>query len=448
MRAWLLSGAARERFLLGLAGGFVLLAAAALALAPFARADVWDPAVAAWPWGLALTDLGFWAYPVLWLLCATGTQRLVARRLPNHDPYLLPIVFALTGWGLALIWRLAPGFGLRQTAWLVIATGALLAVALLPRDLRWLRRFRYTWLAAGLLLAALTFFIGVNPQGFGPDLWLGAFGVFLQPTEVLKLLLVIFLAAYLADRREQLFPRAGAAPAAPLNPFQRLPYFLPLLTVWGFSMLIVLAQRDLGMGTLYFAAFLVMLYLASGQAAYVAAGGVLLALSGVVGYTLFDVVRIRVDAWLNPWADASGGSFQIVQSLLAFAAGGLFGRGPGLGAPSLVPVAHSDFIFAALAEEWGLAGTLAALGLLAALVFRGLHIALRAHGAFHQLLAAGLAALLGLQALLIAGGVIRVVPLTGVTLPFLSYGGSSLVVSFVIVGLLLKLSADDGPRPL
>jgi cell division protein FtsW (lipid II flippase) len=277
----------------------------------------------------------------------------------------------------------------------------------------------------------------VNPEGFGPTLWLSALGLFVQPTEFLKLFLVIFLAAYLADRRDQLFPSRS------LNPLERLPYFLPLLAAWGFSMLIVIAQRDLGMGTLFFGVFLVMLYLASGQSVYLAAGAALLVLGGVVGYALYDVVRVRVDAWWNPWVDPSGRSFQIVQSLIALAAGGVFGRGPGLGAPTLIPVAHSDFIFAALAEEWGLAGLLAALGLLAGLVFRGLHIALRAHGAFHQLLAGGLTALLGGQALLIIGGVIRVLPLTGVTLPFVSYGGSSLLVSFLMAGVLLKLSADQ-----
>lgn len=443
----------REQQLLTIAGAFVFVSAAALALAPFARADTWALSddsssffLGPWDWGFGSWDFRLILYPAAWLACALSAHWAGRRYLPGHDPYLLPIIFALSGWGLALIWRLAPGFGLRQTLWLVVATAALLGVVLLPGDLRWLRRYRYTWLAAGLALAALTFVAGVNPEGPGPRLWLGALGVFVQPTEVLKLLLVVFLAAYLADRRDQLFaPDAG--PPAGLNPFARLPYFLPLLTVWGFSMLIVFAQRDLGMGMLYFAAFLVMLYLASGQAAYVLAGGILLALGAVVGYALFDVVRVRVDAWWNPWLDPSGRSFQIVQSLIALAAGGLFGRGPGLGAPTLVPVAHSDFIFAALAEEWGLAGMLAMLGLLAVLVFRGLHLALRAHGAFHQLLAGGLAALLGLQALLIIAGVIRAAPLTGVTLPFVSYGGSSLVVSFVMAGLLLKLSAASPPTP-
>lgn len=211
-------------------------------------------------------------------------------------------------------------------------------------------------------------------------------------------------------------------------------------------MLLVIAQRDLGAGALFFGVFIVMLYLASGRAWVLGVGAVLLVLGGVGAFWLFDVVRVRVEAWWNPWADPSGRSFQIVQALIALAAGGLVGSGPGLGAPTLVPVAHSDFIFAALAEEWGLLGVLAALGLLAALVLRGLHIALHARNPFNQLLAAGLATLTGLQALLIIGGVIKVIPLTGVTLPFLSYGGSSLVVQFVMIGLLLRLSDNSVKR--
>jgi cell division protein FtsW (lipid II flippase) len=176
------------------------------------------------------------------------------------------------------------------------------------------------------------------------------------------------------------------------------------------------------------------------------AGLALLVLGGVLGYYLFDVVRIRVEAWWNPWADASGRSYQIVQSLIAIAAGSVMGRGPGLGTPTLIPVAHSDFIFAALAEEWGLSGSLAATGLLGAVVLRGMHIALRSPNTFRQILAGGLSAMVGLQALMIMGGVVKLVPLTGLTLPFMSYGGSSLVTSFIIVGLLLRLSSSPTRR--
>jgi cell division protein FtsW (lipid II flippase) len=281
-------------------------------------------------------------------------------------------------------------------------------------------------------------------------LWLGCCGIFLQPAEFLKLLLVVFLASYLADRREVMFETipGRVAPAPP--PPRRLVYFLPMLAMWGFSALILIMQRDLGMSTLFFTVFVTMLYLASGRVEYVAAGAVLLAGAAVMGYYLFDVVRLRVEAWWNPWLDPSGRSYQIVQSLIGFAAGGVFGRGPGVGMPGLIPVAHSDFIFAALAEEWGLAGVFSALAVLGTVVLRSLRIAAAAPGQFAQLLAGGLAAVIALQALLITGGVTRLVPLTGVTLPFVSYGGSSLLANFVAIGLLLRLSVGPGgpqPRP-
>jgi len=435
----------RERFLLSLAGLFVIASTAALALIPFARANTWAAEVAEW-------DLRFLFFPLIWLLCALAAYVITNNHLPGHDAFLLPITFLLSGWGLALIWRLTPNFGWRQTLWLAVATLALILTVRFAGDLRWLRRYRYTWLTLGLALTALTFIIGVNPEGSGARLWLGGLaGVFLQPVEPLKLLLVVFLAAYLAERREQIFtpslPLSTLPPSASSGQaVSRFPYFLPLLLMWSFSMLLVIAQRDLGAGALFFGVFVVMLYLASGRVWVLGAGAALLVLGGVGAFWLFDVVRVRVEAWWNPWTDPTGRSFQIVQALIALAAGGMVGAGPGLGAPTLVPVAHSDFIFAALAEEWGLAGMLAALSLMAALVLRGLHIALNARNPFNQLLAAGLATLTGLQALLIIGGVIKVIPLTGVTFPFMSYGGSSLAAQFVMIGLLLRLSDNSVKR--
>lgn len=414
----------REIQLYVLAGVFVLLASAALTLAPFARAGTWAS---------ESLNLNLGILVVAWLASPLTATLALHRLLPRRDPYLLPITFLLSGWGLALIWRLAPSFGLRQTVWLMVATLALLIVAGSPGDLRWLRRYRYTWLLSGLALTAATLLFGVNPSGFGERLWLGCCGLYLQPVEILKLLLVVFLAAYLSEKSDSMFQ--GRWPT--------LSAFLPLLLMWGFSMVVLISQRDLGMSTLFFTVFLVMLYLASGRVIYVVLGLGLLLLGGVIGYGLFDVVRIRVEAWWNPWIDASGRSYQIVQSLIALSVGGLAGRGPGLGAPTLVPVAHSDFIFAALAEEWGLLGLIAAVGLLATLVFRGLRIAAHTHSAFRQLLAAGLSALMGIQALMIMGGVVKLVPLTGVTLPLMSYGGSSLVTQFVMIGLLLRLSSAE-----
>ncbi len=430
----------RETALALLAAAFVLSALTAVSLGPYARANSWAAAPGSGIWQAGVLAL-------VWLACLIGAALGLRRLVPQHDPYLLPAAYLLAGWGLAIIWRLAPDFALRQAVWLVVGTALLVGVAALPGDLRWLRRYRYLWLLGGLALTLFTLLFGVNPSGYGERLWLGLAGlIYLQPAEILKVLLVVFLAAYLADRREVLFQLEPASARRLSLAWRAFPYFFPLLLMWGFSMVILVSQRDLGMGTLFFAVFLVMLYLASGQMRYVVLGVVLLLLGAAIGYYLFDVVRLRVEAWWNPWQDSSGRSFQIVQSLIALAAGGLAGQGPGLGAPTLIPVAHSDFIFAALGEEWGLAGMAGVTGLMLVIIFRGLRHAMVAQGMFRQLLAGGLAALLGLQALMIMGGVVKLVPLTGLTLPFVSYGGSSLVASFVILGLLLRLSAPP-PAP-
>jgi cell division protein FtsW (lipid II flippase) len=401
------------------------VAFAALALAPAARLARWDA---------AFLPPGYVVSAIVWVVVTVGCQVLVARRLPNRDRLILPIVMFLSGWGLALVWRLAPAFGLRQTIWLAVAAACMVVVVYSPSDLRWLRRYRYLWLTAALLLTALTLLVGINPAGDGPALWLGAGFLFFQPSEALKLLFVVFMAAYLSER---------VPLAANVSKESNFTLLAPLLLMWGLSLLILVSQRDLGTGSLIFAVFVATLYLATGQWRYVVVGSILLLVGAVLAYLLFDVVRIRVDAWINPYADASGRSFQIIQSLIAVANGGLFGRGFGVGAPTVIPVVHSDFVFAAVIEEWGLIGGLAALILLLILIARGLRMAYLARSAFRRLLAGGLATLLGLQTLLIVGGVIKVLPLTGVTLPFMSYGGSSLLVNFFIAGLLLKLSDDD-----
>ncbi len=404
--------------------GLGLLNFALLALAPWARVNDWSVPVPADLWRLG-------GLAALWLACLLGAVAVAHRYLPGHDPHLLPVVYWLCGWGLALIWRVAPAFAVRQGVWLAVGTLALLAVAVWGGDWRWFKRYRYTALLAGLALTALTLVVGVNPGGQGAALWLGGWwNVFVQPAEILKLIVVAFLAAYLADRREQMFGARGPA----------LAYFVPLMGVWVFSVLILISQRDLGMSTLFFLTFLVMLYLASGQALYLLAGGGLLAGAALAGMTLFEVVRVRVSIWLDPWADPLGRSFQVVQGLLALAAGGVFGRGPGLGAPTLVPVSHSDYVLAVLAEEWGWLGVLAALTGLAWLSVRGWLVAVRRPEPFQQLLAAGFTTVLVVQSLLILGGVLRVVPLTGLTLPLLSYGGTSLVTTLVLFGVLLRLS--------
>lgn len=375
-------------------------------------------------------------------LCVGGGAWALHRWLPAHDRLLLPLAGMLAGLGLAEVYRLAPPIFLtRQIVWLVLSTGALLLVALVPRSLRWLRRYRYTWLLAGLALLSTTLVLGVNPSGVGARLWLGAFGVYFQPSELLKLLLVVFLASYLEERREALVEveaRIGR---------WRIPHpaFLgPLLLMWGFSIVVLMWQRDLGAALLFFGVFLAMLYAATGQSGYVLVGLLLLAGAGAVGYRLFDHVALRVDAWWNPWSEASGRSFQIVQSLLAFASGGVLGQGLGQGLPTAIPVVHTDFVFAAIGEEYGLAGALAVVLFLALLISRAFHIALQARRPFDQLLATGIGALFGLQSLVIMMGTLKIIPLTGVTLPLVSYGGSSLLTSMIMIGLLLHISGHAG----
>lgn len=390
---------------------------------------------------LSLSSL--WA-PAVWFIAIGAAHLVLARTRPGHDPYLLPIVALLSGWGLVLLQRLAPNFLDRQTLWLLIGLAVLLAVAVLPPDLRWLRRYRYTWLLAGLLLLAATLVFGVNPSGFGATLWLPIpfIGrVFFQPSELLKLLLVIFLASYFEERESLLPLKRGHGRFGPL------PYLAPLLLMWGFCMVLLIWQRDLGAATLFFALFLTLLYLAAGDWRYVAGGLGLLLLASFFAYYAFDVVALRVDAWLNPWPDADNRAFQIVQSLYAVAAGGVLGQGVGQGFPTYIPVVHSDFAFAAIAEEWGLVGSLSVVACYMVLAQRGLRLALHASRPFHRYLAAGITVLFVAQALLIMGGVTRLLPLTGVTLPFLSYGGSSMLISSIMVGLLLYLSADQAARP-
>ncbi|HXV43607.1 MAG TPA: FtsW/RodA/SpoVE family cell cycle protein, partial [Anaerolineae bacterium] len=278
-------------------------------------------------------------------------------------------------------------------------------------------------------------------SGFGARLWLPVGPIYFQPSEPLKLLLVIFLAAYLADRRHQLIEvKAYIGPVAMPHPS----YWGPMLLMWGLSIVLLVWQRDLGAALLFFCTFLAMLYTAIGQTRYLWAGALLLVGAGSLGYYLFDVVRLRVEAFLNPWLDPAGRSFQIVQSLLAFASGGFWGQGLGQGLPTAIPVVHTDFVFAAIGEEYGLLGAVGILACFFLLVSRAFYIALRAPTGFEQLLASGIGAVLGLQSLIIMAGTLKLMPLTGVTLPFVSYGGSSLVTSFVMVGLLLFIAQRRG----
>ena len=409
-----------------MAAVFLFLYSAILTLAPAARARSWAVDYR-WPhW------LGFAAWVIIFSLASLFSRR----RLPDADPYILPLAALLTGWGILTIYRLVPGFGLRQTLWLLVCGLVLLLGLRLSPDLRFLRRYKYVWLTGGLFLTTLTLIFGTNPNGGGLRLWLGCCGVYFQPSEPLKLLLIVYLAAYLAER-------------LPLS-LRPLHLFAPTAVVMGMALLLLVVQRDLGTASIFIFLYTIVLFVASGKKRILLISLVGLAVAGIAGYFLFDVVRLRVDAWLNPWLDPSGRSFQIVQSLMAVANGGASGRGPGLGSPGLVPVAISDFVFTAIAEETGLVGTLGLLALTGFFAARGVRTAMRAPDNFRRILAAGLTAYVGAQSILIIGGNIRLLPLTGVTLPFVSYGGSSLLTSYLSLLLLLLISSqpEDEPAPL
>jgi len=405
----------------------MVLNALALLLAPAVRAGRWEsfgrPA-----WALLV--------PVVWGAAAWTLHRILNRWRPGRDPVLLPAGLMLAGWGEFLILRLSTTFGLRQLLWLAVGTIVTGVLLRSPAELRWLRRYRYVWLAGGLGLTALTLLLGTNPSGGEERLWLGCCGVYLQPSEPLRLLLLAYLAAFLADRLA--FGWGIHRPGL-------VAVLAPLLLVWAASTGVLLIQRDLGTSTLFLGLLAVMLYLVSDRWQVLVAALVLAAIGATAAYGLFDIVRLRVLAWLDPWADPMGSSYQVIQGLIAYASGGLFGRGAGIGSPGLVPIAVSDYIFAVVGEEWGLVGALGLIALYAVLVQRGLRAAMRNPDPFRALLAAGIATALGLQTVMILGGVLRLLPLTGITMPFISYGGSSLVTSLLGLAVLLAVSDRDQP---
>ncbi|MGB8982162.1 MAG: FtsW/RodA/SpoVE family cell cycle protein [Anaerolineales bacterium] len=412
--------------LLKLAAVFLFLQTLIITLAPAVRARSLDVDY----------RLAQWLALLVWGLCAWRAHESITERLPDADPYLFPATALLSGWGLLTVWRLDPDFGARQTLWLGISTIALLAGLRLPATLEFLRKYKYVMLSGGLLLTALTLIFGTNPNGYGPRLWLGCCGVYFQPSEPLKLLLVTYLAAYLADKH-------------PIHS-NTFPLIYPTFFLSGIAILLLLFQRDLGTATIFMTLYTIVIYLATGRKRVIFISTLTLLLMGVTGYYFIDIIRARIDSWLNPWIDPGGGSYQIIQSLLAIANGGLNGRGPGLGSPALVPVAISDFIYAAIAEETGLVGSIGLIAILGIILTRGLRITFRAPNMFRRLLAVGITAYLGVQSLLIIGGNLRLLPLTGVTLPFISYGGSSLLTSFIALLCLLLISnhLDEEPAPL
>jgi cell division protein FtsW (lipid II flippase) len=381
------------------------------------------------------------------------------------DQLLLPLVALLAGLGLMLTARLEPDLvslygGIfenvdsKQSLWVTIGVAILALMIFVPWDtffirfqksslMDWLEHHRYAWLTLGLGLTVATFFLGVDPNNSGVKVWFN-FGLFyFQPSELLKIILVIFLASYLEEHRAVV---ASGYRLGPLT-LPPLPYLVPLGAMWGIAMGIIVFQRDLGAALLLFGVFLSMLYVATSNVWYVVSGMAAFGVGAVVLYQFLSVVKVRVSVWLDPWADAQGIGYQIVQATYALASGGVFGAGLGRGIPAIVPAIHTDFAFTAIGEELGLAGALAVLVAYLLLIFRGFHIAMAVPGrfrGFEQLLAIGLTTILAIQTFVIIGGNLRLIPLTGITLPFISYGGSSIIINFLIIGLLMRISSERG----
>ncbi len=379
------------------------------------------------------------AVPVLLVGVALLMHLLLVAIGFRGDQLLLPLALALTAVGLVEVERLASNLLVQQLSWVVIAAGTFATAILVPRDLTLLSRYKYTWAILGIALLLSPLLPLVGREINGARIWIGIGIAQFQPSEAVKILLVVFFAAYLDEYREVLSTpprRFGPLPVPPL------PYLVPIVLMWGMAMVVMVLEKDLGATLLFFGIFLAMLWLATGELFYSLFGALLLLVGAFGAYHLFGHVAVRVDTWIQPFTDELrfGAGYQLVQGLYALGNGGLLGAGLGNGFPEVIPVVWSDFVFDAFAEENGFAGAVVLLALYLVFVYRGMLIALRAPTAFQQLLAAGLAFSVAFQMLVIVGGNARLIPLTGVTLPFVAYGGSSLVANFLIVALLLRVS--------
>ena len=377
-----------------------------------------------------------------------GVNITFSLRSFRGDQVLFPITATLAMLGMLMIQRLTPdlvaidenyGFlSSRHLLYLAIGLVVMWLVVMLSGPLRvmeWLPRYKYLWLLGTLALQAATFFIGTEVGG--ARLWIELGPIQVQPSEISKITLVIFLAAYLDEKRD-LLTEPWMVGNLKLPP---IPYLLPMGVMWGASLVLLVALNDLGPALLFFGIFVVMLYLATGNRIYVAVAGLSFMAACWFAWTFFSRIEVRVNNWLDPFWDPYGVGYQPVQSDYALAAGGLFGTGLGQGHPTFISQVQTDYIFSAFGEELGLLGALAILALYFSWVLRSFIIGMRAQEGFVQLCVAGLAASLGIQTLIIIGGGTRLIPLTGITLPFISYGGSSLVTNFGVVGLILFLSS-------
>jgi len=375
---------------------------------------------------------------------------LAVRRLaPDADGTLLPIAALLNGLGYVFIVRLDEAkaspknlAGL-QSGWIAVGVGAFILTLLFIRRVRDLERYRWTIGFAGIGLLLLPLVPGVGKTINGAKIWVGIGPISFQPGEFAKILLAVFFASYLVEKRELLAVSSFRLGPIPLPDPKHLG---PVLLAWGVSLVVMVAERDLGSSLLFFALFVALLWVATERATYLVVGLALFAGGALFAHSQFTHVQERVDIWLDPWQDPKDDGFQIVESAFAFSAGGVTGTGLNLGSPTRIPYAETDFIFAAIGEELGLVGASAVLLAFLLIVGAGLRIALRTEVHFERLLATGLTVLIGVQSFIIMAGVIRLLPLTGVTLPFVSYGGSSLIANYVLLALLLRISDDTAQR--
>lgn len=377
------------------------------------------------------------------LLLLVGAHLVIRYAAPNADGLLLPLAALLNGLGYVVIARLDDSLAGLQSAWTFVGVLAFAVTLLVFRDLRVVANYRYSLALLGVLLLMTPLIPGLGVNINGAQIWLRVGPFSIQPGEFAKIVLAAFLAGYLVDKRDLL--AISNRKLGPIN-IPDFRHFGPLLLAWGVALMVMVLQRDLGSSLLFFTLFLVMIYVATGRVAYVLVGLSLFVAGALVSWQLFSHVQRRVDVWLDPFAEPDNAGFQILQAWFAMADGGITGTGLGEGLPTKIPFASTDMIFAAIGEELGLLGATAVLAAFMFFVSSGFRVAATTPNDFEKLLAVGLTALLGFQAFIIIGGVLRVLPLTGVTLPFVSYGGSSLISNYIVLAILVRIS-DSTPSP-
>jgi cell division protein FtsW (lipid II flippase) len=365
-------------------------------------------------------------------------------RLPHADPYLFPLMALLTAFGLVMIYRIDESLARDQANWFVFGLILFALTIQFLRDYEVLERYRYIIATAGILLLLAPRLPGIGEQVNGAYLGVKIGPISFQPAEFAKLAIVVFLASYLRENREVLIVGARRVLGVTLPPIK---HFGPMLVVWGATMLLLVFIRDLGSSLMFFAAFLALLYVATGRFSFVVIGMILFLLGAWFIVATVPHVHDRVEIWLHPYQEAETNGYQILQSIFAQADGGLFGKGFGQGLitipgtnNTLLPAAQTDTIYSLIVNELGLFGACGLIATYLLITARGFKVALLANDGFSKLLATGLTAVFAIQAFVIIGGVTRVIPLTGVTLPFVSYGGSSIVANFVLLALLLLIS--------